>query len=147
MIGEKHFTSATEFLEALDPSSGELWEANRRSLLEDRSWVFRGMWDAAYKLRPTAFRAGAFEVFRYLGTGGPFPIESPIEQRDREDNALVEFCSEADRLGFHIPGDRPELRDPRLAIPSYDPHQFPPIEKLHMYALAQHYGVPSRLLD
>jgi hypothetical protein len=60
---------------------------------------------------------------------------------------LVDFCTAADHLGFHVPGDRPELRDPRLAIPRYDPHQFPPIEKLHMYALAQHYGVPTRLLD
>jgi hypothetical protein len=75
------------------------------------------------------------------------PIDSPKKQRNWEDRVVVNFCSDADHLGFHVPGDRPELRDQRRAIPSYDRHRFPPIEKLHMYALAQHYGVPTRLLD
>ena len=57
------------------------------------------------------------------------------------------FCAEADSLGLHLPGDRPELRDRRCAQPEEDPHEFPPINRLHMFALAQHYGIPTRLLD
>jgi FRG domain len=68
-------------------------------------------------------------------------------QREVEDSGVVHFLSDADQMGFSIPSDRPELRDPRRAIAAYDPHEFPPVEKLHMYALAQHYGIPTRLLD
>jgi hypothetical protein len=50
-------------------------------------------------------------------------------------------------MGFSVPGDSPVLRDNRCAIVDYDPAEFPEIKKLHMYALAQHYGIPTRLLD
>ena len=146
MFGQRDFDTAEELLAALDPSRGFLWQANRDSLFTDRAWVFRGVWDVGLPLDPAAFRTGAFDILQRTPEGRP-PIKDAKEQRDLEDHALVEFCSEADRLGFHVPTDRPELRDPRHAVFEYDRHRFPPVEKLHMYALAQHYGVPTRLLD
>jgi len=50
-------------------------------------------------------------------------------------------------MGIAIPGDRPELRDRRNQAQDYRFDHFPEIAKLHMYALAQHYGIPTRLLD
>jgi FRG domain len=146
VFGHKDCTTATELLDELDPARGRLWQRNRDSLSSDPGWIFRGVWDATTPLRPAAFRETAFVPF-YPAAGDVLPIDSGEKQRNWEDRVLVNFCTEADHLGFHVPGDRPELRDSRRAIPRYAPHQFPPIEKLHMYALAQHYGVPTRLLD
>lgn len=141
LMSHKRFETAEELLDALDPAKGALWEATRQSVYVDRGWVFRGMWDAKYKLRPTAFRDGAFKPFDFPA------ITSAADQRAQEEESLVTFCTEADHLGFQIPTDRPELRDARAAPARNNPFEFPPLMKLHMYALAQHYGVPTRLLD
>ncbi len=137
MFGDRHCSTADELLAELDPARGHLWQRNRDSLYSNRAWIFRGVWDARKPLQPSAFREGAFLPFQPPGLDPPL-ISSGADQRAWEDQVLVNFCTEADHLGFHVPGDRPELRDPRRAIPDYEANQFPPIEKLHMYALAQH---------
>ena len=138
--------SAAALVDEMSPTRGRLWASNRRSLFSGREWIFRGAprSDYDHPLRPSAFREDAFAPFI------PFQASrmalSGKEQRDLEDH-FVQYCSEADHAGIHVPSDRPELRDPRCAIRDYDPNEFPPINKHHMFALAQHYGMPTRLLD
>lgn len=146
--------TADDLLKELSPTYGRLWEGNRLAHFTGRDWMFRGVRSASWGLCPSAFRGDPFPRF-FLGVpedpsdnSGPVPEDvTAIEQRNKEDVVVTTFCSEADRLGFHIPGDSAELRDTRFAIPEYNPHEFPPRNKLYMYALAQHYGIPTRLLD
>jgi FRG domain len=144
VIAEIPCETAEDLLREMSPSAGRVW-ASSRSGLTQREWIFRGVPDANFELRPSAFRAQAFTSFI------PGQVERRIddanEQRGMEDSFLTQFCTEADRMEIQVPSDGPELRDSRRALLKYDPHEFPPIEKLHMYALAQHYGVPTRLLD
>ncbi len=107
--------------------------------------IFRGVRDADLPLRPSAFRGNVFAPFIHGQVERP--IDDGAEQREHEDSVVMEFCSIADHMGIHVPSDRPELRDRRRALQKYEAHEFPPVEKLHMFALAQHYGIPTRLLD
>ncbi len=46
-----------------------------------------------------------------------------------------------------MPGDKPELRDPRYQPKENRHWNFPRVQHRYIYALAQHYGIPTRLLD
>lgn len=132
-------------MDEMSPDRGRLWKRTRESIFDEEDWIFRGVSCASYSLTPSAFRRNAFVPFMTAQTD--FVLQTAEEQRGKEDGFLMEFCTWVDRMGIHVPGDLPELRDKRRAKPAYDPYEFPPIEKLHMAALAQHYGVPTRLLD
>jgi hypothetical protein len=145
MFDEVTCITAEEFLDEMNPARGRVWKRSRESLFSEEGWIFRGTARASYPLLPSAFRRNAFVPFIEAQTEDR--IATAKDQRAREDFVIVKFCTEADRVGIHIPGDRPELRDRRVAKSADNPHEFPAIEKLHMAALAQHYGVPTRLLD
>jgi hypothetical protein len=73
-------------------------------------------------------------------------VDDAVGQRISEQVTFRGFAELADRHGFVIPHDSPRLRDgdDRQRINHAD---FPPHELLGVVALAQHYGVPTRLLD
>ncbi|MGE0397021.1 MAG: FRG domain-containing protein [Kofleriaceae bacterium] len=145
MIKVVDCATAEDFLEEMSVSRGRLWTEARRSKYLTHDWILRGMTRASWPLQPSAFRPNAFCK---LWPGQlEYTSPTPIDQRDHEDAFVMEFASHADQMGFGIPNDGPQMRDPRRALPTYDPFEFPPIERMHVYALAQHYGVPTRLLD
>jgi hypothetical protein len=78
------------------------------------------------------------------------PPSRPITPLERaaDEWALVERYAEVvDASGIEVPGDTYLLRDRDHPLPATTPINFPPPIVRHLFALAQHYGIPTRLLD
>ena len=110
-------------------------------------WVFRGQKLDWWKLEPSAWRSST----RLLRDGGWQVSETSREQCQSEFELARRFFLLADAQGLPIPGDCPEVRS---QLQSYqdlnefdDQNQWPTPELVWLLAIAQHYGVPTRLID
>jgi hypothetical protein len=144
--------NADEFLDMLSlrgPLFREM-ETGGGSKRDQQVIVFRGHSDTKYKLIPSALRTdGRMLQFHYN-----YP-ETTADQIRVEAGLLRRFFSLADLAGLPLPEDSQTLRK-FIAISSrYDyPDMlassntaWPPNELLSLIAIAQHYGLPTRLLD
>lgn len=124
------------------------------------NFVFRGQADYKWPLFPNLFRGGnPLLNFSPQTTGGPIKDESSVRSYlgwhlHSELRAVFLFLENADKVGIPSPIDFTNLREHQALIQAALNDQdedfsvpFPAPSFLNGIALAQHHGVPTRLLD
>jgi len=136
---EWRFLKARDLIEAISPTHGVL----------EKPSSFRGHGQAEWSLLPTAWRrVGDYQ--NLINVREPDSYEALVYF---EASAVFQFVLMADQQGLSIPGGREEMLTSISRFNEIDqedgetPLQWPPTDILECLALAQHYGVPTRLLD
>ncbi|MNJ22676.1 FRG domain protein [compost metagenome] len=137
---EKHFDTARELLDFVSPLS-HAWSKGK--------YIFRGQASDRYKLTPSICRSGVGS-FAY---GSPHRMfsSSTRGQVSFELDVLMKFLDGCDRSGLVVPGYSEQIKTRLLHEPESFTNAFrqswPQPALYEILAAAQHYGVPTRLLD
>ena len=151
---EYNFTNALDFLDVFDVNKSELYQDNGNDIYTD--YIYRGHKDSTWDLLPSVFRRkhdekdDEFENRKNCYKSG----NGPTQYKEVSDFAL--FIKGMDSLGLDTNDCSYQLiaeLDIKNKISginylnSLNQFQFPKTDQLSELALAQHYGIKTRLLD
>lgn len=137
---EKHCETATELWNLLSPTNELFKKPNKL--------IYRGQADSTWELIPSVLRKGKNNQLTKL-----FKNDATADIQIFNEliilNKFVEYC---DNLGIKIPNDSVNFRNKNLDTNNIDkyllnPSLWPNEELFEIMAMAQHHGVPTRLLD
>lgn len=130
------------FLDALSPR-GKYFQR-----FEREDYLFRGQADASWSLVPSAFRTGAWLKMRQGWRKRPDSLDH-TQQILAEAETLEAFFRDADASGLALPEDSQTTRYLLHEADRFTSGQWewPPMQLLSLLALAQHYGIATRLMD
>ena len=136
-------STAEEFWEFLSPQRYLLSPRNRP--------IFRGQADARWKLTPSILRGKAHPIHSaVIFRGRPEESDTRIFVEIATLGTFAHYC---DQTGLRIPGDSADFRtnflDPQRVMDTFIFHRklWPSPEYYEIMAVAQHHGLPTRLLD
>jgi hypothetical protein len=103
-------------------------------------FIFRGQTDSEWGLKPSVFRQNTITSYKNNSIG---PASNLSDQVDREIDLIKAFAQESNRVGLEIPSHLETLL--KTDSPLFETYPNPDI--IEFMSIAQHYGVPTRLLD
>ncbi|MEE5131409.1 FRG domain-containing protein [Pseudomonas alliivorans] len=136
---EQPFSTARQLFDYMSPLN-PIWDTGR--------YIYRGQPDDSYKLTPSVCRRGAGSFAH--GSARRMFDASTLGQVSLELDILKRFLDGCDKSGLVVPGYTEQLKEKfHSNISSFmSAHTpWPPASLYEIMAVAQHYDVPTRLLD